>query len=92
VKPFLLGIAVATLACAAWLGLRPSAKPAYRMTAASPADFPQLWAAFFQPGTRNLVGFGVPLFYPAAGSMYPTSRSTRPGASRTAASTSSPAR
>jgi hypothetical protein len=67
VKPFLLGVAMATMACAAWLSLRPSPKPAFRMTAASPADFPQLWAAFFQPGTRNLVGFGVPLFYDGGG-------------------------
>jgi hypothetical protein len=66
-KPFLLGIAVATMACAAWLSLRPSPKPAYRMTAASPADFPQLWGAFFEPGARNLVGFGVPLFYNGEG-------------------------
>ena len=67
VKAFLLGVAMATIACAAWLWLRPSPKPAYRMTAASPADFPQLWAAFFQPGARNLVGFGVPLFYDGGG-------------------------
>ena len=67
VKPFLLGVAMATMACAAWLSLRPSPKPAYRMTAASPADFPQLWAAFFQPDARNLVGFGVPLFYNGGG-------------------------
>jgi hypothetical protein len=67
VRPFLLGVAMATLACAAWLSWRPSPKPAYRMTAASPADFPQLWGAFFEPGARNLVGFGVPLFYDGGG-------------------------
>jgi hypothetical protein len=67
VKPFLLGIAIATMVCAAWVSLRPSPKAAYRMTAASPADFPQLWGAFLEPGARNLVGFGVPLFYNGGG-------------------------
>jgi len=63
------------------------------MTAASPADFPQLWGAFFEPGARNLVGFGVPLFYTGGRFYVPDVQvTTRPGASRTAASTSSPAR
>jgi hypothetical protein len=67
VKAFLLGVAMAAIACAVWLSFRPSPKPAYRMTAASAADFPQLWAAFFEAGARNLVGFGVPLFYNGGG-------------------------
>jgi hypothetical protein len=79
VKPFLLGIAMATMACAAWMSLRPSPKPAYRMTAASPADFPQLWAAFFQPGVRNLVGFGVPLFYTGGRLFVPDVQVNAPG-------------
>ena len=66
-KAFLLGLGMAGLACAVWVSFRASPKPAYRMTAASPADFPQLWAAFFEPGARNLVGFGVPLFYNGGG-------------------------
>src|SRR5689334_12747912 len=60
-KPFLFGFTVAMVAVAAWLSLRPAPTPAYRMTAAAPGDFPELWGAFFEPGVRNLVGFGVPL-------------------------------
>jgi hypothetical protein len=66
-KPFLFGFTVAMVAVAAWLSLRPAPTPAYRMTAAAPGDFPELWGAFFEPGVRNLVGFGVPLFYNAGG-------------------------
>src|ERR1051326_238714 len=67
VRSFLLGVAVAIAATAAWLYVRPSPTTPYRMVAASPADFPQLWGSFFEARSRSLVGFGVPLFYQAGG-------------------------
>jgi hypothetical protein len=61
---FILGLTLAALG--AWT-LRPA--PPYRPTAASPADFPQLWAPFFTPNTPSLVAFGVPLFFTSQGLM-----------------------
>jgi hypothetical protein len=63
---FAAGAAMALLLAAAivtrWL---PDSQvvSAYRMVQANPSDFPELWGGFFTPGSRSLVGFGVPLFY-----------------------------
>lgn len=69
-KGFLAGAAITGAVAAAWLSLRPAAKAAYRTTAAAPADFPELWSAFFDPGVQNLVSFGVPLFYRDGSGIY----------------------
>ena len=68
---FCLGMLVA--GTAAWMLWKPqpAVRTPYTVTAAKPSDFPQLWAAFFNPDVRgvlpeNLVAYGVPLFYNAA--------------------------
>lgn len=64
---FLLGVGLtAMLAPAFWL-LRTAPPAAYRLSAASPTDCPQIWTPFFEKGAHNLVGFGVPLFYNGGG-------------------------
>ncbi|MCU0247077.1 MAG: hypothetical protein MUC42_10910 [Bryobacter sp.] len=41
-----------------------------RSIAAREGDCPPLWSSFFQPGVRNVVSFGVPLFYSGGGGVF----------------------
>ena len=59
-------IALLAIAPVVWLKARP-VPDAFAATQAAPADFPQLWSAFFAPDARNVVAYGVPLFYNSSG-------------------------
>lgn len=61
---FLLGVALTAVVLRVT-----SPVAAFRETAAVAGDLAQLWEPFFAPGARNLVAFGVPLFYGAEGLM-----------------------
>jgi hypothetical protein len=67
---FAAGVAVALVFAAIairWWLPRAQSAAVHRMVEASPSDFPELWGSFFVPGSRSLVGFGVPLFYSFGG-------------------------
>ncbi len=80
---FLAGLIVAAAALLLWQGQgastqSPGSRKIVGLGAVEASDFPELWAPF-GAGSRNLVTFGVPLFYGASGMYVRDTRVNSPG-------------
>lgn len=64
---FAAGCIVTALAAFVLFSSRAAAPKPFMVTAATAADFPELWGPFFQNEATTLVAYGVPLFFSGEG-------------------------